>query len=206
MGREPCSLSRFSPLALVAAVLLLVSCGGPATDALRTISSTSPIPPNARYGGPTNYFPNPSFERNMSYWAPWGAAQLRRTTRIKKVGKASAEVVDPPASPFGIQASNVVGYPGKGDRFTVSFWVKAFPSTIHKTIALEVSENGGPNHAASLVTAITRRVLTGTWQRIVATGTVKQSNRTGLSVIMFMSNSLAVGDGFYAGGATLYLR
>ena len=198
------ALVRLSPMTLAVAALLLASCGGATTHAVST-SKTIPVPPAAKYGGPTNFIPNPSFEKNARYWEPWGSSRLVRNTRVKRFGTASGQVTATSALPFGVETLNIVGNPSKGARFTLSVWVKGFPSTAHKRFVLELAETGGRAKWSTLATALTESKLTGKWQRLHVRGTVKRAQRTGLSVIMYLPSELAIGDGFYVGAATLYL-
>jgi len=188
-------------MTLAVAALLLASCGGTATHTVST-PKTIPVPPATKYGGPTNFIPNPSFEKDVSYWKPYVSSRLARNTRVKRFGTASGQVTSTSMLPFGVEALNVLGYPLKGDRFTLSVWVKAFTATVHKRIVLELAETG----KTTLETALTTSKLTGKWQRLHATGTVKQAQVTGLSVVIYISNTLMIGDGFYVDAATLYWR
>lgn len=199
------TLLRFSPVTLAMGALLLASCGGATAHTVSTPKAI-PVPPAAKYGGPTNIIPNPSFEKNARYWEPWGPSRLVRNTRVKRFGTASGQVTATSALPFGVRDVNVVGYPSKGHRFTLSVWVKGFPSTARKGIILELSESGGPAKEPTRITALTTGKLTGKWQQLHATGTVKQDLRSSLNVLIYISNDIAITDGFYVDGATLYLK
>lgn len=165
------------------------------TDAVRAVNTSGD---GRGYTAVTNIMPNGDFEVNTAGWVPINGV-LTRVSEDKQFGSWSAKMV---ASGGGAQTymywvNLVTGAPIPRSTYTISAWVKGVGSAIGKAAQLQINEAGGAVGAqASFYTPFT---LDGTWQKIVATGTLIQADRTSLILYFFTINSVA------AAGETVYI-
>jgi len=180
----------------------LTACGSSSPSPRKT---TAPVVPTPTCGVQPNFIPNPCVATDLKYWEPYSTSSaLYRSTRVKKIGPASLEVVTKKAEPFGVKMVNAVGYPAKGGAFTLSAFVKSLSHTAGKTLTLEIVETGGATGPG--ITALATKRLASTWRRLAVSGFVKRADRTELTVFFYIRSSLAVNDGFYLSGIALQLK
>jgi hypothetical protein len=134
---------------------------------------------------------NGGFEDGMHGWTPLGGATLRITNSDVRHGRAAAYVATREPVPYGIVSAPTVGYPRRGDRYTVSAWVKAADRP--KQIVIRLVEVGGdaePRIAGATMARISRR-----WQLFSTAGRIQRADRSALQVNVTVEHSIGRGDG-----------
>ncbi len=188
---------------LLGVVVVLTACQGEGIEASPTTSTSKTVPKFVarKYGGPENYVLNPSFEDRLKQWGPWTYnSVVRRTRRYHQDGKIAAEVAAREAAPYGIVQASLVGYPGRGEKFVLSAWVRTIGRAA--VVHFAATESGGKAEPSNFIESA---VNVGTrWKRISARGAVAKTDRTALSLYLGVTNSIAPGDRILVDGVTLY--
>lgn len=162
----------------------LVASGNEITDATRESSEQGDgrAAGDSSFGiweGTTNLIPNGGFEANTTGWANVSGT-LARSTAQKKLGAASGEM---PARNNVIADAQISGATA-GRKFTASFWVY----DVVENVQYQVQEVGGALGNANVVGLLSISASAGQWQRVTATGTVVQNDRTAIR-LQIVNNS-----------------
>jgi hypothetical protein len=186
-------LHHVLPLVLLAPTL--ASCGVSGSSG-RSAAETTPT----KIATQANYVANPGFEDGVRDWTAWGGATVRIMHSDVRRGQTAAYVATNNLAPYGIVSAPTVGYPRRGDRFTVSAWIKAPDRP--KDVVVRLEEVGGdadPTPAAATTRRINKR-----WQHVSSTGRVRRDDRTALHVYVTVENAIGRGDGFFIDDVRLF--
>lgn len=196
---------RAAGLALLIA-LAAAGCGDltPPPTPTTTASPTGPSvlkPDPKRFGGPTNFILNPSFEGGI---APWQTATpnsiLQLTNARHRAGRAAVRVTTSIAAPYGIQLANVVNLPSAGDTYELSAWVRSADRPKRVSLLLiDYLSNGAEtvaNHTARVGNA---------WTHIVATGRARSKRGVSLTALITVGRGIGAGDAFFLDGVKVVL-
>jgi hypothetical protein len=179
------------PLVLLAPTL--ASCGVSGSSGRSTTTPT-------KIATQANYVANPGFEDGVRDWTAWGGATVRIIRSDVRRGQTAAYVATNNLAPYGIVSAPTVGYPRRGDRFTVSAWIKVADRP--KDVVVRLEEVGGdadPTPAAATIRRINKR-----WQHVSTTGRVRRDDRTALHVYVTVENAIGRGDGFFIDDVRLF--
>jgi hypothetical protein len=124
-----------------------------------------------------NLYANPSAETNTTGWACNNGA-LTRSSDYARFGDYSFKCVFTPAGgdESFYDSTHPKVNPGQAETYTASFWVYATTATVGKTVTVNYREHGG---AQALQQTSENYTLVPGWQRIWATHTILQADRTG---------------------------
>jgi len=188
---------------IVAAAIaaLLAGCGGSSGPTATTGESTTSLPDTSRQVG--NFLPNPGFEQGLSDWAAYGQSHLGLSAKARHSGRVGLVLQAVTAQPYGVYDPGVIGYPGGGDRFVFSAWVRGTPTTIGKFVTLQV--NGRMASGASTVLVVKYTRMTDAWVH------PRVSFRTpggfvAADAFVLLERSVAVGDSVYVDDLSLTMR
>lgn len=165
----------------------------PTTTAPRQVEKPS-LPDPKRYGGPANFVTNPSFEKSVTPWVPWSKNSLvQRTSSVHRDGHAAVRVGALAAAPYGIQLSDVVGFPARGDAFRLSTWMRS--ADRRKKVELILTAYGSRSRAQTVATHV---AVVGTrWTRVIARGRIRGANFDSLTVSIVVLRSIGAADAFF---------
>jgi hypothetical protein len=185
------SLRRHTPALVVAwattfaaAVVLLVALSWP-----------------TRSHPPGNLVANGGFEQGVAPWRAFGDAPLERTADHARFGSEAAAVTAPPDESAGVFWYGAVVRPRRGERYSVSAWVRAGPGARGDRIVVSVTEHAGGFEDEEVAGA--EAYLASKWVRLHATGTVARRGRAALDIAIFVPEPNHVGERFYVDGISL---
>ena len=90
-----------------------------------------------------NLVVNGSFEPGLAPWGTLGGGSLERTTRQARFGAASGAVTARTDERAGIYWYGAVVRPRRGDRYTLTVWVRAARTADNDRIVMELIEHAG---------------------------------------------------------------
>ena len=148
-----------------------------------------------------NLVVNGSFEHGLAPWGTLGGGSLERTTRQARFGAASGAVTARTDERAGIYWYGAVVRPRRGDRYTLTVWVRAAPTADNDRIVMELIEHAGGFEDRHVADA--QLYLDPKWKRMRASGTVARSGRLALDIAVFVPKPDRRGETFYLDGITL---
>ena len=99
---------------------------------------------------------------------------------------------------YGAALPAAVGYPSRASRFVLSLWISG---AAHRDARAELIESGGA--APQRIAARKTLTLNGNWQRIKFGGTVKNTNRSSLTVTVLRLKTVGRRESFYIDAVSL---
>jgi len=159
-------------------------------------------------GPGANLIRNAGFERDTRFWQEWqpGTTIVTRTRATLHLGSASLRAAALGTSRYGVHELWIPAAPTRGDRFSLSLWLKGDASSQGKRVIVQVKlappsgAGGGLDESVSSPTAtiISRSVrLTATWRRFSASATATTSSAAAFDLLVVAESDIASGDAFY---------
>ncbi len=138
---------------------------------------------------------NGGFESGLVPWRADLGTELRRTTAEARSGEASAEVSARSDAPFGLHWLAAVTAPRRGERYTISAWVKGAGASVGNPVNLQVHEHGGAG--MDRVLAWRGRPLRPAWARVAVSGVVQAADAESLDVYIWVQRPRVEGETFF---------
>lgn len=155
-------------------------------------------------GASTNLLINGGFETNTTGWTLAGTASIARDTTLSKFGTASLKITSTGAANYGaFNAATTISGTTAGRVYTASAWYYGVGATVGRTYQFELYEIGGAS--GSGVTVSNGTIVAG-WQRVTATRTFVQNDRTGIQVIPYILGAAGAGETFNVDGVQVELN